>query len=38
MDSDRSRSEVVSKHNRVGYALVVVLVVAIFPKQEAAAC
>ncbi len=37
MDSDRSRLEVVSKHNRVGYALPIVAV-AIFPKQEAAAC
>ena len=37
MDSDRPRLEVVSKHNRVGYALPVVAM-AIFPKQEAAAC
>jgi hypothetical protein len=37
MDSDCSGLEVVSKHNRVGYALLVVAM-AIFPKQEAAAC
>jgi hypothetical protein len=35
MDSDLSPQEPVSKHNWVGY---VVAVVAIFPKQEAAAC
>jgi hypothetical protein len=39
MDSDLSPLEPVSQHNRVGYAVAVLaVVVAIFPKQEAAAC
>ena len=38
MDSNLSRLEPVSKHNWVGYAVAVVAVVAIFPKQETAAC
>jgi len=38
MDTDLSRLQPVSKHNRVAYAAAITVVTAILQKQKVAAC